>query len=311
MRLPTLCTLALLAAGSIGLANATTVNLINNGDFSSTSPTPSGPTQFGSGSGTAGSPSCSWGGQFVSGWTGNGGYGLWYPNAAAASSTSACTQYGNASTQRLPAAVTTPPVGAGTFIGMDGQKGINFGISQDLSGLDPNKQYTVSFYWAVTQEMSRTGPTSDVLQVALGNSALFGAVNACDLTAPAPSSDPGDTYQPFADVYSCDPAPTGFVGQYFQTDGVTIDTHGWSDWMHQSFTFTPNSDSATLSFLSIGTPGGLPPFAVLTGVSMTSVPEPPALAMFGIGLLGLGLLTVFARRRAQRRLAEGDGSELG
>jgi hypothetical protein len=43
---------------------------------------------------------------------------------------------------------------------------------------------------------------------------------------------------------------------------------------------------------------------LLTGVSVTqNVPEPPALALFGGGLLGLGLLTVFARRRALRHQA--------
>jgi hypothetical protein len=39
---------------------------------------------------------------------------------------------------------------------------------------------------------------------------------------------------------------------------------------------------------------------LLGGVSVHAVPEPPALAMFGGGLLGLGLLTVFTRRRALR-----------
>jgi hypothetical protein len=313
MKLKTLCTAVLLATGSVGVAYATP-NLIQNGDFSQTTSPKSEPTQFGgnSGSGHNGSGSCTYGGQFVQHWSGNGGYGLWYSSATAASGTTACNQYNGNPTQRLPDAVTAPPVGSGSFIGLDGQTGINFGVSQVIGGLTPGANYTVSFYWAETQEMSREGPTSEVLQVALGNEALFSAVNACDLTAPAPTLDPDHTYRTFAQVYDCDPAPPSFTGQYFQTDGSTINTHGWKDWMYESFTFTADSTSSVLSFLSIGTPTALPPFAVLTGVSMTkNVPDPSVLGMFGGGLLGLGMLTLIARRRALRRGETADGDAIG
>lgn len=267
MRLSTLCMATLLSLGAAGIAHATPVNIINNGDFSATSPAHTNPTQFQNASGSAGSPACNWGGQFVSGWTANGGYGIWYPNAAAASGTSACTQYGNASTQRLPAAVTAPPVGSGSFIGLDGQPGLHFGVSQDLTGLTPGAKYTVSFSWGATQEMSREGATTEYLTVSLG-------------------------------------------GQSFNTPTQSIATQGWTGWLSQSYTFLANSANETLSFLSIGTPANLPPFAVLAGVSMTKdVPEPPVLAMFGGGLLGLGLLIVFARRREMhRRAADGNST---
>ncbi len=299
MKLKTLCTAMLLAGGSIGIACASPTNMITNGDFSSATSPYSGPTQFGTRTGTSdngtGSP-CTYGGQFVDGWSGNNGYGIWYPNATAASTENACTQFGkgdsgDGTSQRLPSTVTAPPVGSGAFIGLDGQPGLNFGVSQTLSGLIPGDKYTVSFYWATTQEMSKEGATNEMLQVALGNQALFTPVNVCG----------GSPYNP---IYPCRSAPSGWVGQSYLTPSQHIGTHGWSGWMQQTFTFTAGSPSDVLSFLSVGTPRALPPFAVMAGVSMShNVPEPPELALFGGGLLGLGFLTVLARRREMRRRA--------
>lgn len=307
----TLAIAAMLLTGAVGIAYAAPIELISNGDFGLTLSPKGEPTQFGSNSGGGynGSGNCTYGGQFVKDWSGNGGYGLWYPSAAAASGVTACNQYNGATTQRLPSAVTAPPVGSGSFIGLDGQTGINFGVAQTLNGLTPGAEYTVSFYWAQTQEMSREGSTSEVLQVALGNQALFSPVMACNLTAPSPQAGwDNSAYKTFAQNYNCNPAPGSFSGQIAYTDGHTINTQGWSGWMHESFTFTADSASSVLSFLSIGTPQNLPPFAVLTGVSMTrNVPEPPELALFGFGLLGLGLLTVVARQRAlKRKEVDGD-----
>ena len=62
-------------------------------------------------------------------------------------------------------------------------------------------------------------------------------------------------------------------------------------------TFTADSTTDVLSFLANGTPSGVPPFALLDGVSMnavTSVPEPASAAMLLTGLVGLA---GFVRRR--------------
>ncbi|QYE36774.1 PEPxxWA-CTERM sorting domain-containing protein [Polymorphobacter megasporae] len=64
--------------------------------------------------------------------------------------------------------------------------------------------------------------------------------------------------------------------------------------MHESFTFHAKSTSQVLSFLSNGTPVGLPPIAVLDGVSVAAVPEP---AMWGLMLVGFGLVGTAVRRR--------------
>jgi hypothetical protein len=49
-------------------------------------------------------------------------------------------------------------------------------------------------------------------------------------------------------------------------------------------TFTPTSTSETLSFLAIGTPGGVPPLALLDGVSLSDIPEPASWALLVSGL---------------------------
>jgi hypothetical protein len=47
-------------------------------------------------------------------------------------------------------------------------------------------------------------------------------------------------------------------------------------WEKQTLSFTANSPSEVLSFLAVGAPSGLPPFALLAGVTVqpTAVPEP-------------------------------------
>ena len=62
-------------------------------------------------------------------------------------------------------------------------------------------------------------------------------------------------------------------------------------WNFESFIFTPTSTSDVLSFLSIGTPTGVPPLALLDGVTVTGsaspVPEPSTLALLATGFAGL------------------------
>ena len=74
---------------------------------------------------------------------------------------------------------------------------------------------------------------------------------------------------------------------------------GFTGWMQQTFRFTAAASSQVLTFISYGTPSGLPPLILLDGVSVvavvpTAVPEPASLAAMAAGLVGLSVL---ARRR--------------
>lgn len=197
-----------------------------------------------------------YGGQGVTGWQGNGGYNLYF-FAGTATTTSANSQYGGTA-ERLWA-VTASPTG-GNFVALDGDQGgpgqanVQGAISQTIGGLTIGSKYLLTFSWGAGQLQSRNGATTEQLQVTFGT-------NPSDVKLTGVLSDPN---------------------------------HGFNGWVNEAFTFTANAASETLTFLSIGTPSGLPPIATLDGVSLTLVPEPAALGLLGVGLVGL----MAARRRA-------------
>jgi hypothetical protein len=98
---------------------------------------------------------------------------------------------------------------------------------------------------------------------------------------------------------------TGFSGDTTDSLQVTLgnEVHtsqiisnvstGFTGWTTSTLFFTATSTSELLTFLSVGTPVGLPPFALLDGVTMT-VPEPESWTMLAPGLIGL---LAFRRRK--------------
>ena len=78
-----------------------------------------------------------------------------------------------------------------------------------------------------------------------------------------------------------------FGSQTQSTAIVGIPSEGFSGWMSQSFSFTADGSSDVLSFLALGTPSGVPTFALLDGVSASSVPLPTALSLGFVSMIGL------------------------
>jgi hypothetical protein len=54
-----------------------------------------------------------------------------------------------------------------------------------------------------------------------------------------------------------------------------------TDWTQETLTFTANASTQVLSFLAVGTPDGLPPFALLSGVSVNAVTVPEPFTIIG------------------------------
>ena len=236
---------AMLAGFVAGAAHASPVspmpvNLVANGDFSSSTYTTN--NQFGAG----------YGGQGVTGWTGNGGYNLYF-FAGTATTVSANSQYGGGREDLW--GVTGSPTG-GNFVALDGASGVQGGISQSVSGLTPGETYALTFSWGAGQIQSRNGATTEQLRASLGN-------------------------------------------QFYLTNVVSNPSHGFTGWFTTTFDYTATAGNEVLSFLSVGTPSGLPPIATLDGVSLVEVPEPGSIGVlaFGLGLVGFCWL----RRRLAHR----------
>jgi hypothetical protein len=87
-----------------------------------------------------------------------------------------------------------------------------------------------------------------------------------------------------------------FGDQAQATNVVSVPSGGFQNWSTVTMNFTATDATQTLNFLSIGTPTGLPPMAVLDGVSLTAAPEPTSWAMMIVGLGGIGA-TIRHRRR--------------
>jgi hypothetical protein len=87
-----------------------------------------------------------------------------------------------------------------------------------------------------------------------------------------------------------------FGSDVVNTGVLPVASGAFSGWQNGHFQFQATSTSQVLSFLSIGTPNGLPPIAVLDGISLTAVPEPTTWAMM---LLGFGGIGAMIRRRRQ------------
>ena len=274
MRIPAVLCATALTAITAGVAHA---NMIQNGNFANTNPTKTVSTQFGTSFSA---------GNFITDWTGNNGYEIWYPNATAATTEDAISQYTYTRQEYLWSA-TAPPSGGPSFVGLDGDSsnGVASSISQMVTGLTVGENYSVSFNWAGAQMASRHGATTDMLAVSLSSNLMSNG-----------SYNYGSSINPAHGGKGC-----GWNGSWQDTCALSNASRGFTGWTSDTMTFTATSSSEWLNFLSVGTPSSLPPMALLTNVSLVQAPEPGALALLGGGLLALGFALIQRRRAARDR----------
>ena len=148
---------------------------------------------------------------------------------------------GLAGTSALP--LSSP--NGGNYLALDGSFEVG-PVSQQLNGLTIGNQYDRSFYWAAAQQKGYDAANglTELLKVSLG-------------------------------------------GQSISTAQIAYAQYTFQDWRKVTMTFTADAVNPVLSFLSVGTPDGLPPFAVLDGVSLEAVPEPSAALLGALGALAL------------------------
>lgn len=267
---------AAFAIGSISIATATPV--IINGDFSVTdtnhalagNQAQTVPAEMDDDDQNGGTYN---GNQFVNGWMADG-YNIWFPDETQATTVSAIGTWdsnGGTGAERLwgPGFETsdpiadTPPTGSSTFVGLDGDQA------------DPGVQASI---W---QTVTNLTPGASY------NISFYWAAGQLQ-------SRNGATHSSLLVSFGDGPAQS--TGMQDNPDS------SFSGWWSASMNFTADSTSEVLKFLAAGTPDGLPPMSLLTGVSIRqNVPEPSELGLFGLGLFGLGLVTLGARRRALRR----------
>ena len=237
---------ALLALGTAGMAKA---DLITNGNFSQSSYAPGvNSHQFGTG----------YGGQGVTGWTGNGGYGLYFQS----NPTIPVRPQRNITAVTVPAPnicmappANSPPIPHSWRSTATRRSAVETRSRRQSTAWSPASSTRSPSIGARTSFGAVTVATTEQLQVSLGSQTLLTPVIS-DMSPPASAAGRASTLM-----------------------------------------FTATSTSEVLTFLSLGTPDGLPPIAVLDNVSLT-VPEPSSIGLLGAGLAFLGFTAARRRRNA-------------
>ena len=236
---------AIAAFGLIAAPASAATNLVVNGGFESTTTTSAnGNFQIGA-YGT------------VTGWNTAGGnaYNLLFnsSNANSAAGNAAGTYAGTGSEYMWASTASSQ---GGNFVVLDGDSSFSGAFSQMINGLTVGNTYDLAFEWGAGQLHSRTGNTTEQLQV-------------------------------------------GFGGSSFSTAVISNPSMGFLGWNTVNRSFVATSSSQLLSFLSAGTPSGLPPVALLDNVSVTAaVPEPSTWAMMLVGFGAIGFASRSRRKQA-------------
>jgi PEP-CTERM motif len=83
----------------------------------------------------------------------------------------------------------------------------------------------------------------------------------------------------------------------FYSGNYDVANHDFVGWQEGQLNFTATSSSEVLSFLANGNLP-VPPFALVSGVSITAVPEPSTWMLMLVGFAGLAYAGASARRKA-------------
>ncbi len=156
----------------------------------------------------------------------------------------------------LQGGVTANP-GGGNFLALDGDPQYNSKFIQSITGLTVGNTYQLSFDYAGAQQTGFSGPQ----QVTSYLNVTFGSDSQNTQTLVRANSTNG-------------------------SNGV------FTGWSVVTMDFTASAATQTLAFLANGTPGGLPPIALLGDVSLVDstpspVPEPSSIFMTAIGFASL------------------------
>ena len=221
------------------------------------------------------------GGSEATGWTGGAGA---TPIQAIYTATGATTvgavQFfsGTSFTQTVGLWDSSASPDGGNYFASDSAPENSQPLSQTISGLTAGHQYELTFDYAASQfhlfgTSYWTGATQSSWYFNLGATSL---VHGQDLTGIA------------------------------QTQVLAIPSQGFSGWYTETYDFTANTASEVLSFLAASPSTGLPPVALLDGVSLvdvtpSAVPEPSTFALAGSALFIGGIVAL--RRRAQLKTA--------
>lgn len=279
MRLASLALALSIGASATALAGP---NLLTNGNFSAfsvTTPTDNSSTNLGSAT-AGGMPNYNisvngWVNAYINGVSGNVGYNFLYgadtgttsgtyaDNGGANGNQGVVQMYGPGNGSNNGLIAPTAGMGGGNILAGDGAYQMA-AVYQTVNNLLVGMVYHVGFYYAGAQQSGFTGATTETW-----------SVSTCAGT-----------------TYTCTASYT--------TPTVNNAYEGFTGWQLATFTFTATSTQETLSFLASGTPTGQPPFALLADVTLT-VPEPSALGLFGLGVLGIAALRL--RRMAKDRAA--------
>jgi hypothetical protein len=236
-------------------------------------------------------------GQAVTGWTvtdsasarppaGFGAFNLLMQGTSGRDATNdALTRYTASEQQRLHANYTDAGrVNGGNFIAIDADTQANGPLFQTISGLTAGRSYQLTFEWAVGQFNNRTVFPAPNNWIEAGIDVSFGPSGFTGYGAPFGGGSAAASGQ-FCET------PT--LRQF----GINpiLGSASFSGWASFTCNFTAAAATQVLSFLAVGAPNGLPPVALLDGVSLVEVPAPAALGVFGLALAGL---LVARRRRA-------------